>query len=112
MLPSMPTQTSKATIISNQNDNLVSSGNNNNLTNVLSDFEIAIEGTNQYRPIILYAPQSEYLLVDLFSGANLNKINIQVFWKDHFGNLNPFFIEPGASAHMKLLFRRKDFYNA
>jgi hypothetical protein len=53
MLPILPTQTSKATVISNQQDNLTSNGNNNNLSNVLSDFEIAIEGSNQYRPIIL-----------------------------------------------------------
>jgi hypothetical protein len=50
--------------------------------------------------------------VDLFAGSNLNRINIQVFWKDHFGNLNPFLLEPGASAHMKLMFRRRDFYIA
>ena len=110
ILPIQPTQSSKPTVISNQKDNLVSSGNNNNLTNVLSDFEIAIQDTNQYRPVILYAPQSEYRLVDLFSGTNLNRINVQVFWKDHFGNLNPFMIEPGAAAHMKLMFRRKDYY--
>ena len=112
MLPILPTQTSKATVISNQQDNLTSNGNNNNLSNVLSDFQIAIEGSNQYRPIILYAPQSEYRLVDLFAGSNLNRINIQVFWKDHFGNLNPFLLEPGASAHMKLMVRRRAFYIA
>ena len=112
VLPICPSQTSTPTIVSNQSDNLSSSGDNANLTSILSDFEIAITADNQYRPIILYAPTSEYRLLDLFSGSNLNRINIQVFWKDHFGNLNPFKIPPGCAAHIKLMFRRKDFYIA
>jgi hypothetical protein len=112
MLPICPSQTSTPTVISNQSDNLSSTGDNANLTNILSDFEIAIMAENQYRPYILYAPTSEYRLVDMLSGLNLNRINISVFWKDHFGNLNPFLISPGCAAHMKLMFRRKDFYIA
>jgi len=112
MLPIYPTQTSKPNIISNQSNNLTSSGENANLTNILSDFEIPVSDTNQYRPIILYAPSAEYRLVDMFSGSNLNKINISVFWKTHYGELIPFKIDPGCAAHMKILFRRKDFYIA
>jgi hypothetical protein len=112
MLPISPTQTSTPTVISNQSDNLTSSGDNSNLANQLSDFELAIQDANQYRPIILYAPASEYRLIDMFSGSNLNRINIQVFWKDQFGNLNPFLLDPGCAAHIKLMFRRKDFYIA
>jgi hypothetical protein len=112
MLPIYPAQTSTPTVMSNQSNNLSSTGDNANLTNILSDFEIAIEGANQYRPMILYAPTSEYRLIDMFSGSNLNRINIQVFWKDQFGNLNPFFLDPGCAAHLKLMFRRKDFYVA
>ena len=109
MLPVVPTQTSKPNIISNNSNNFTSGGDNSNLANMLSDFEIAIDAVNQYRPFILYAPSAEYRLIDLYSGTDLNRLNIQVFWKDHFGNLNPLYIPPGASAHMKLMFRRKDF---
>ena len=112
MLPIVPTQTSKPNVISNQSNNMSSDGNNSNLTTILSDFEIAVDGTNQYRPFILYAPSAEYRLLDLQSGQDLNRVNIQVFWKDHFGNLNPLRIPPGCAAHMKLMFRRKDFYHA
>ena len=112
MLPIYPTQTSKPTIISNQSNNFSSNGDNSNLTNILSDFEVAIQDTNSYRPFILYAPTSEYRLIDLYNSSNLNRINIQVFWKDNFGNLNPFYLEPGCSAHLKLMFRRRDYYNA
>jgi hypothetical protein len=112
MLRIYPTQTSKPKIISNESNTLSSNGDNSNLTNILSDFEVAIQDTNSYRPFILYSPQSEYRLMDMYSSSNLNRINISVFWKDHFGNLNPFYLDAGCSAHMKLMFRRKDFYVA
>ena len=50
MLPIYPTQTSKPKIISNESNIFSSNGDNNNLTNILSDFEIAIQDTNSYRP--------------------------------------------------------------
>jgi hypothetical protein len=109
LLPVVPTQTAKPNVISNQTNNFSSGGDNSNLTNILSDFEIAVDASNQYRPFILYAPGAEYRLIDLFSGNDLNRLNIQVFWKDHFGNLNPLFVPPGCAARMKLMFRRKDF---
>ena len=33
-----------------------------------------------------------------------------VYWTDEFGNLNPVYLLPGCSAHVKVLFRRKHFY--
>jgi len=109
MLPIVPTATSKPNIISNQSNNFSSGGDNSNLTTILSDFEIAVDGANSYRPFILYAPSAEYRLVDLFSGSDLNRLSIQVFWKDHAGNLNPLYVPVGCAAHLKLMFRRKDF---
>ena len=111
LLPIVPTQTSKPNVISNQTNNFTSGGDNSNITNILSDFEIAVDALNQYRPFILYAPSAEYRLLDLSSGYDLNRLNIQVFWKDHFGNLNPLFVPPGCAGHLKLLFRRKDYYS-
>ena len=112
MLPIYPTQTSKPTIINNESNTLPSNGDNNNLTNILSDFIVATQDTNSYRPFILYSPQSEYRLMDMYSSTNLNRITISVFWEDHFGNLNPFYINAGRSAHLKLMFRIKDSYVA
>jgi hypothetical protein len=107
MLPIVPNQTSKANIVSNQGNDSNSGGDNSSVSNILSDFEIAVEPNNQYQGSILYAPSAEYRLVDLFPGTDLNRINIQVFWKDQFGSLNPLYVTPGCSAHMKLLFRKK-----
>ena len=92
------------------NSNLTSSGNNSNLTNIISDFEIPVSETNQYRPIIVYNPSAEYRLIDMNSSLNLNKIDISVFWKTHYGDFIPLRLQPGCAAHIKLLFRHKTFY--
>ena len=81
-----------------------------NLSNTLTDFEIAISSTNSYRPEISYAPQGEYILIDMYSNSNLNKIDLNVFWKDKYGNLKPLRLQPGCSASVKILFRHKHFY--
>ena len=66
---------------------------------------------NQYRPNILYNPGAEYRLLDMNSLMNLNRVDLMVFWKDVFGNMHPFELLPGCSAHVTLLFRKKEFNN-
>ena len=87
----------------------MSSGNNSNLTNILTDFEISVTETNQYRPFISYTPQREYRLIDMNSITNLNKIDLLAFWKTHYGELIPLKLPPGCAAHMKILFRHRRF---
>ena len=111
MLPIVSTNTSlPITYGGLSNDNLASNGNNSNLTNIISDFEIAVTETNQYRPIIIYNPSSEYRLLDMHSSLNLNRIDISVFWKTQFGDLVPLRLQPGCAAHIKLMFRHRTFY--
>ena len=111
MLPIVSTNTSlPITYGGSSNDNLASNGNNSNLTNIISDFEIAVTETNQYRPIIIYNPSSEYRLLDMHSSLNLNRIDISVFWKTQFGDLVPLRLQPGCAAHIKLMFRHRTFY--
>jgi len=108
-LPIHPTLTSPPKIYNNNSTGLVGAGTTN-LTNILSDFEIAISNTNQYRPEISYAPPGEYRLIDMYSNSNLSKIDLNVYWKDRYGNLKPLRLQPGCSASVKLLFRHKHFY--
>ena len=111
MLPIISTNTSiPITYGGFSNDTLASNGNNSNLTNIISDFEIAVSDTNQYRPIIVYNPGSEYRLMDMHSSLNLNRIDISVFWKTQYGDLVPLRLQPGCPAHIKLMFRHKTFY--
>ena len=81
-----------------------------NIASILSDFEVSLSAENQYRPDISYVPPGEFRLIDMYSSFNLNKIDLAVYWKDVFGNMNPIYLQPGCSAHVKLMFRKKRFY--
>ena len=108
LLPVMATQTSLPKDLGKDN-NINSYGNNSNLLSAISDFSIAVDSNNQYRPMVVYNPGAEYRLIDMHSCMNLNKVDIIVYWKDTFGNIHPFELQPGCSANVKLMFRRKDF---
>ena len=109
LLPIVPTQTSAPRDIGSQSNNLISGGNNSNLLPILSDFSIAVDVNNQYRPMVEYNPGAEYRLIDMNSTTNLNRIDIIVYWKDRFGGIHPFQLQPGCAASVKIMFRRKDF---
>ena len=108
-LPVAQTLTGVPKQLTSNSDGMIGSGAPN-VVNILSDFEIPVSATNQYRPEISYVPQAEYRLVDMYENADLRKLDISVFWKDRMGNLNPFRLQPGCSASLKLLFRHKNFY--
>lgn len=84
-------------------------GNNSNITNVLTDFEVGLTTGAEYRPNIQYTPQSEYRLADLFGNQPLSAIEVRVYWKDQWGNLNPFRLNSGCAASIKIMFRKKNF---
>ena len=108
LLPIVPTQTSKAKVYDSLTNNLATDGPPN-IASIIADFEIVIDKDNQYRPDICYSPAAEYRLIDMYSSYNVNKIDISVFWKDKFGNLNPIYLNSGCSANVTLLFRKKIF---
>lgn len=80
-----------------------------NIANVLTDLEVPLIVGRDYKPNLLYSPQSEYRLIDLNGNIPLSSIQIGVFWRDAYGHLNPFYLLAGNSATIKLMFRRKDF---
>lgn len=90
----------------NSYSNLLSSGNNCNVTSILTDMEVQ---DGQYRPNVLYIPEPEYRLFDLNSDVPLSGIEIACSWRTIFGTLIPFKLNPQCSGSLKLLFRRKDF---
>ena len=109
LLPIVPSQTSRPKVYDDPSVELTS-GSQANIASILSDFEVSVSPTDQYRPDITYVPPGEYRLVDMYSTYNLNKVDLSVYWKDNFGNLNPFYLQPGCSARVKLMFRRKSLY--
>jgi type 1 glutamine amidotransferase len=88
------------------------STSNSNISPIISDFQIEFSALNQYRPVIQYTPSNEYRLIDLYGTTSLSNIQIGVLWKDVFGNFHEFYLNAGGTASIKLLFRRRDFFNA
>ena len=77
------------------------------MLSAISDFALAVDGNNQYQPMVIYNPSPEYRLIDMNSYMNLNRVDIIMYWKDTFGNIHPFELSPGNSASVKIMFRRK-----
>ena len=110
LLPIVPELTA-APVAFESAGNFVSFGNNSNLTNTLTDFEVPLTKGSEYKPLINYSPQSEYRLTDLFGTNPCSSINVTIFWRDRYGTLYPVTLSPGSSANIKIMFRRKDFSN-
>jgi hypothetical protein len=108
-LPINPSMSSSPKVLTNGDSSTTGSGQPN-IANILTDFQIAVSPTNQYRPEISYAPQAEYRLIDMLSNNSLSRIDLQVYWKDKRGELHRVLLYPGCSASVKLLFRHKHFY--
>ena len=75
-----------------------------NFSNIITDLS-----TDEFvfKPNILYNPTAEYRWVSL--GNNdmpLNQIDVSVFYKDKLGIIRPFFLLPGGSASLKILFEK------
>lgn len=82
----------------------LNTGNNNNITSVLTDFT-----ADNYNATVQYTPSAEYRLFDLIQNSPLASVGLQAFWKDRFSNLIPFLLPSGCSASIKILFRKKSF---
>ena len=120
LIPIEPTNVSAPIIYGANNILPVNSGvsggllpdsNNANLASILTDFEVPLVIGNEYRSILYYNPTAEFRLFDLISNCPLQKISINVFWKDKIGNLHPMTLNSGQSATMKILMRKKEFNN-
>lgn len=76
-----------------------------NTENVISDFETDEDG---YRPSLLYTP-NEFRYISMYNNNTpIKMVDINVWWKDYLGILRPFYLPPGASASIKILFKRLD----
>lgn len=58
---------------------------------------------------IYYLPTAEYRLIDLLGNSPINQLNIQVLWRDKYGAYHQFFLEPGASADILIMLRKKNY---
>lgn len=108
LLPVVPELTAAPAVFSG-GSGFSSSGNNSNVTNVLTDLEVPLTAGWETKPTVNYSPTAEYRLSDLFGESPIYSINITVFWKDRFGALFPLTLASGGNANLKIMFRRKDY---
>jgi hypothetical protein len=80
---------------------------NNNFSPIITDLEVPLTRGDETKPTVNYSPQAEYRLIDLQSNSPINSIEISIFWKDVYGGIHQFLLEPGCSASLKILFRKK-----
>jgi hypothetical protein len=102
-IPIIATQVTTPLLYVDGQIQLSSTGNNNNISNVLTDFS----ADSPLRPYIYYVPTAEFRMISLVGNRPLNNIDVGVFYKTRTGDLVPFRLGSGGSASLKLLFRRK-----
>jgi len=96
-------------IFQNGNININAGKQNAEILPILIEYSVPLVIGTEYKPFIFYEPKGEYRLSDLYSDVPVDGLQFSVFWKDSFGNINPFYLAIGASATVKLLFRKKSF---
>jgi hypothetical protein len=84
------------------------SGQNDNISNEITDLVVNLVNGTEYFPNVLYLPTAEYRLIDLQSNAPLYGIQINVLWKDVYGIQHDFYLQNGCSCSLKVMFRKKN----
>lgn len=93
------------------------SPNNGNFTGettnlpIFSDFVPNFRDTTDIRSIAYYRPTGQYLLHDMKGDGLLNKFDLQIYWEDSLGRLNPFYLSTNQTASIKVAFLKKTLYN-
>ena len=96
-------------VVYENNVNINAGQQNTDILPILIEHSVPLNTGTEYKPYIFYEPTGEYRLSDLYSDIPVYGLQFDAFWKDSFGNLNPFYLSIGSSATMKILFRKKSF---
>jgi hypothetical protein len=96
-------------VVQNSDPRLNTDVQNNNFSPIITDLEVPLISGDETKCNISYSPSGEYRLIDLQSNQPINSIEISVYWKDQYGTLHPFTLEPGCFSSLKILFRKKVF---
>jgi len=78
--------------------------NNSNISNSIFEYILSRRSDPTINDI-----DFNYLFKSLLSNEPQKDLVIEIFWKDDFGNLHPFYIESGSNCSIKLLFRKDNF---
>ena len=106
MIPVLPTNSTQPTIFNGQGA-LTNSGNNNNITSMITDFQSQDNQGYGFSGCLSYIPSAEYRFISMNQGSEkLNNIDLIVYWKDTYAHLHPLLLMPGCSCSIKILFRK------
>jgi hypothetical protein len=106
LMPVLPQLIGIPRVLSNNNGSV---GQNDNLSNEITDLVVNLTTGTEYFPNVLYLPTAEYRMIDLQGNAPLYGIQISVQWKDVYGIYHDFFLQNGCSCSLKIMFRKKDY---
>jgi hypothetical protein len=84
-------------------------GNNSQMSNAITDIQVALTTGFEYKPTVSYVPKGEYRLIDLLGECPIQSVDFIVSWVDKYGAEIPFRLGSQCSANLKLLFRSKRF---
>jgi hypothetical protein len=102
-LPVTPNQVSTPLVYSDLHS-FTLGGNNASTANIITDL---VSDTGLYKSFLVYEPSAQYRYVTLNGNRPLFNIDLQVFWRDRLGGLNPVRIPSGGSVTMKIGFLKK-----
>ena len=106
MMPVLPTNSTQPTIFNGQGG-LTNSGNNNNITSMITDFQSQDNQGYGFSGSLSYIPSAEYRFISMNQGSEkINNIDLIVYWKDTYAHLHPLLLMPGCSCSIKILFRK------
>jgi hypothetical protein len=106
LMPVLPQLIGIPRVLNNNNGSI---GQNDNLSNEITDLVVNLTNGTEYFPNVLYLPTAEYRMIDLQGNAPLYGIQISVAWKDVYGIYHDFFLQNGCSCSLKIMFRKKDY---
>ncbi len=98
-------------IFLNQYGSLGTSGSSSNSTAILTDFEIALSNGNTYKNVIVYDAEV-YRLMDIMSNSPMTGFSMSVYWVDPYGAKHIFLLSQLTGATVKIMLRRKSYYQA
>lgn len=102
-LPVTPNQVSTPLVYDNLHTTTFG-GNNASTANIITDL---VSDTGLYKSFLVYEPTAQYRYVTLNGNRPLFNLDLQVFWRDRLGGLNPVRIPSGGSVTMKIGFMKK-----
>lgn len=107
LIPILPQLIGIPRVLGGTNIGTVSVGQNDNISNEITDLVVNLTRGDEYFPTVLYLPSAEYRLIDLNGNAPISAIQISVQWKDIYGIYHDFLLQNNCNCSLKIMFRKK-----